>query len=166
MIMKNVQVTGAEGRRTKYQQKSTAQMLVRAKPTNNNTKNESTDSKENIKKQYVDHQDETILLDKVKYVEEEDNTHFELSILQQTILLALCLDVKNKNPMDGLTAEEMGAFLECVLQQHDDWMVYATGLLERAWLVCERNHTRERAILQIQALVDQRSNRYGLRIVF
>ena len=158
----DVQVTGAEGRRTKYQQKATAQMLVRAKPTIENKKNESADSKEQIKKQFVDHQDETILLEKIKYVEEKDNAHFELSILQQTILLALCLDVKNKNPMDGLTAEEMGAFLERVLQQHDDWMVYATGLLERAWLECERNHTRERAILQIQALVDQHSNRLTL----
>ncbi len=158
----DVEVTGAEGRRTKYQQKSTAQMLVRAKPTVANIIEKKSEKNENIGKQFIDHQDETILLDKVKYVEEEDNTHFELSILQQTVLLALCLDVKNKNPMDGLTAEEMGAFLERVLQQHDDWMVYATGLLERAWLECERNHTRERAILQIQALVDQHSNRLTL----
>ena len=159
----DVQVTGAEGRRTKYQQKTTAQMLVRAKPTVKNDANSDNATKnEQIGKQFIDHQDETILLDKVKFVEEADNTHFELSILQQTVLLALCLDVKNKNPMDGLTAEEMGAFLERVLQQHDDWMVYATGLLERAWLESERNHTRERAILQLQALVDQHSNRLTL----
>lgn len=161
----DVQVTGAEGRRTKYQKKATAQMLVRAKPTVDSTKINASNNNEKthkVGKQFIDHQDETILLDKVKYVEEDDNTHFELSILQQTVLLALCLDVKNKNPMDGLTAEEMGAFLERVLQQHDDWMVYATGLLERAWLECERNHTRERAILQIQALVDQHTNRLTL----
>lgn len=158
----DVEVTGAQGRRTKYQQDSTAQMLVRAKPTVQNESVNKADNNENIGKQFIDHQDETILLDKIKYVEDDDNVHFELSILQQTILLALCLDVKNKNPMDGLTAEEMGAFLERVLQQHDDWMVYATGLLERAWLECERNHTRERAILQIQALVDQHTNRLTL----
>mmetsp|Transcript_28009 Transcript_28009/g.34579 ORF Transcript_28009/g.34579 Transcript_28009/m.34579 type:complete len:1093 (+) Transcript_28009:103-3381(+) len=158
----DVQVTGAEGKRTKYQQKSTAQMLVRAKPASEVVLEKDIDRAEKISKQLIDHQDETILLDKVKYVEEDDNIHHELSILQQTILLALCLDVKNDNPMDGLTAEEMGAFLERVLQQHDDWMVYATGLLERAWLESERNHTRERAILQIQALADQHTNRLTL----
>jgi len=117
---------------------------------------------ERVEKQMIQHDEETILLNKVKYVSSEDNVHYQLTILEQVILLALCLDVKNDNPMDGLTAEQMGAFLERVLQQHDDWMVYATALLERAWLESERNHTRERAILQIQALADQHTNRLTL----
>ena len=94
-----------------------------------------------IKAQMIKHDDvsdDALLLEKIAFEEEHDNAHHNLSILDQSILLALCLDVKNDNPMDGLTAEEMGAFLERVLQQHDDWMVYATGLLERAWLECER----------------------------
>ena len=161
----NVEVTGSEGKRTKYQQKSTAQMLVRAVPTSQSTNSEDSreDFNENcIAEQQVKLEEDTILLDRVKYEDEEDNVHHELSILQQTILLALCLDVKNDNPMDGLTGEQMGAFLARVLQQHDDWMVYATGLLERAWLESEGNHTRQRALLQLQALVDQHSNRLTL----
>ncbi len=55
-----------------------------------------------------------------------------------------------------------GGYLARVLNQHDDWMVYSTALLERAWLECERTHGRERAILQIQALADQHSNRLTL----
>jgi tetratricopeptide (TPR) repeat protein len=106
--------------------------------------------------------DDALLLEKIKFEEELDNVHYNLSILDQSILLALCLDVKNDNPMDGLTGEQMGGFLARVLNQHDDWMVYATALLERAWLECERTHGRERAILQIQALADQHSNRLTL----
>ena len=161
----NVEVTGSEGKRTKYQKKSVAQMLVRAVPTSQNDKREEPPKdldQHCIAKQQVKHEEDTILLDRVKYEDEGDNVHHELSILQQTILLALCLDVKNENPMDGLTGEQMGAFLERVLQQHDDWMVYATGLLERAWLESEGNHTRQRALLQLQALVDQHSNRLTL----
>jgi tetratricopeptide (TPR) repeat protein len=159
----DVEVTGAEGRRTKYQQKATAQMLVKAKPTavKDDIMIKSADN-DQIAKQEVKFEDDTILLGKVKYVEDDNNTHFQLSILQQTVLLALCLDVKNENPMDGLTGEQMGAYLERVLQQHDDWMVYASGLLERAWLESEKNHTRERALLQLQALADQHSNRLTL----
>jgi tetratricopeptide (TPR) repeat protein len=107
-------------------------------------------------------EEEGILLERVKYEDEMDNKVETLTILDQAILLALCLDVKNDNPMDGLTGEQMGAYLERVMYQHDDWMVYSTALLERAWLECEKVHARERAILQIQALTDQHSNRLTL----
>ncbi len=150
----DVEVTGSEGKRTKYQEKATPQMLVRAKPTQAVVADEGeelTEEQKIIEGQEIKLADDSILLNRVKYTTEDDNVHFELNIHQQTVLLALCLDVKNDNPMDGLTGEQMGAFLERVLQQHDDWMVYATGLLERAWLESEWNHTRERALLQLQA---------------
>jgi len=161
-----VEVTGAEGKRTKHQQKATAQYLVRAKPSSQSEQSSSTSKgDENIEKQMIKHVDvdeDAILLEKIKFEDEDDNEHYNLSIHEQSILLALCLDVKNDNPMDGLTGEQMGAFLARVLNQHDDWMVYSTALLERAWLECERVHGRERAILQIQALADQHSNRLTL----
>ncbi len=157
----DVEVTGSEGKRTKYQEKATAQYLVRAKPTKAIVADgeEQTEEQKIIEGQEIKLAEDSILLNRVKYTAEDDNVHFELNIHQQTILLALCLDVKNDNPMDGLTGEQMGGFLERVLQQHDDWMVYATGLLERAWLESEGNHTRERALLQLQALADQHTNR-------
>ena len=158
----DVEVTGAEGKRTKYQQKATAQMLVRAKPSSRGQDDSTVVDKTKISDQEVKFEEDTILLERVKYEEDDDNVHFQLSLLHQTILLALCLDVKNDNPMDGLTGEQMGAYLERVLQQHDDWMVYATGLLERAWLESEKNHTRERALFQLQALADQHTNRLTL----
>jgi hypothetical protein len=139
--------------------KTTAQYLVRARPniTDNAVQNQPRENTDNshIEKQMIKHDDvsdDALLLEKIKFNEEQDNEHHHLSILDQSILLALCLDVKNDNPMDGLTGEQMGGFLARVLNQHDDWMVYATALLERAWLECERTHGRERAILQIQAL--------------
>ena len=175
-----VEVTGAEGRRTKYQQKATAQYLIKArskssaktdagaelevkseeeKEERNGSDVATGKDKEQIKSQMIEHDEENILLERVKFVEDEENKHYTLSELDLSILLALCLDVKNDNPMDGLTAEQMGGYLERILHQHDDWMIYATALLERAWLECERNHARERAILQIQALSDQHTNR-------
>ncbi len=53
----------------------------------------------------------------------------------------------------------MSPYVERVLQQHDsrmqNWMVYSTALLTRAWIEFERPHAAERAALQLQALVDQ-----------
>eukprot|EP00577_Skeletonema_sp_RCC1716_P002040 CAMPEP_0113401494 /NCGR_PEP_ID=MMETSP0013_2-20120614/16727_1 /TAXON_ID=2843 ORGANISM="Skeletonema costatum, Strain 1716" /NCGR_SAMPLE_ID=MMETSP0013_2 /ASSEMBLY_ACC=CAM_ASM_000158 /LENGTH=1106 /DNA_ID=CAMNT_0000286715 /DNA_START=112 /DNA_END=3432 /DNA_ORIENTATION=- /assembly_acc=CAM_ASM_000158 len=162
-----VEVTGADGVRTKYQTKMTAQYLVRAKPNVSEADGNDTDAKNkaHVEKQMIKHDDvsdDALLLEKIRFENADDNVHFNLSIHDQSILLALCLDVKNDNPMDGLTGMQMFAYLARVLNQHDDWMVYATGLLERAWLECERTHGRERAILQIQALADQHSNRLTL----
>jgi tetratricopeptide (TPR) repeat protein len=162
----SVEVTGAIGKRTKFQQQSTAQMLVRAKsvsqPSVEPLPTKSIDERNQIKEQMIEHSEEGILLERIKFEQESENAPQDLSILDQAILLALCLDVKNSNPNDCLTAEEMGAYLSRVLDHHDDWMVYSTALLERAWLEFERSHARERAILQMQALADQHTNRLTL----
>ena len=157
-----LQVTGAMGKRTKFQQEATAQMVVHAESKKPSTSNELRTSEVEsglIKNQMIAHSEDGILLERIKFDEDEKNEIRDLSIIDQSILLALCLDVKNNNPSDGLTGEEMGAYLARVLDHHDDWMVYSTALLERAWLEFERNHARERAILQLQALVDQHTNR-------
>lgn len=152
-----VKVTGAVGKRTKFQSKATAQMVVVAEST---TKDAEQTSDPAIKRQMIEHSEDGILLERINFEDEEKNDRTaQLSIRDQSILLALCLDVKNSNPVDGLTNEEMGAFLARVLDHHDDWMVYSTALLERSWLEFERSHARERAILQMQALADQHTNR-------
>jgi hypothetical protein len=162
----SVEVSGAMGKRTKFQTKATAQMVVKAISgarsqdsfVQEGEKKED-EVKSQVKSQLVDHSDDTILLGRVKFDNEEDNEIDDLTVLDQAIILALCLDVKNSNPADGSTAEEMSAYIARVLCHHDDWTVYSTGLLERAWLEFEGNHTKERAILQLQALADQHTNR-------
>lgn len=159
-----VEVTGAMGKRTKFQTKTTAQMLVKAvsaptDQTNQKRYNHDASNEKEVKSQMIEHSEDSILLERVKYDKDTENEIDRLTILDQAIILALCLDVKNNNPMDGLTSEEMSAYLARVLCHHDDWTVYSTALLERAWLEFERNHTKERAILQLQALADQHTNR-------
>lgn len=157
------EVTGAIGKRTKFQFKATAQMLVKAKSVAHHDElnaAENTEKQENqFKDHMIEHSEEEILLEKIKFDEDKENEIQHLSVLDQCILLALCLDVKNTNPVDGLTNEQMGAFLTRVLDHHDDWMVYSTALLERSWVEFESLHARERSLLQIQALVDQHTNR-------
>jgi hypothetical protein len=138
-----VDLTGSQGKRTKYQQKSTAQLLVRTHNIHNNkiytTLNGHPpsngtaviESNAAVIPTMIPHSEEEILLEKVQYENDDDNSPDKLSPLDQSILLSLCLNVKNNNPLDGLTAEEMGAYLERVLVQHDDWMIFSTALLER-----------------------------------
>ena len=74
----------------------------------------------------------------------------KLHPLEQAVLLALCLDVANSNPRDGLTSEQMAPYVQRVLQHPSNWMVYSTALLERSWLDFESSYGRDRAVLQLQ----------------
>ena len=86
----------------------------------------------------------------------------DLHPIDQAIILALCLDVGNSNPVDGLTNEEMQPYVERVLEQAANWMIHSTSLLERSWLEFERRKTMDRAMLQIQALIDQHTTKLTL----
>ncbi len=156
-----LQVSGATGKRTKFQTKATAQMVVRAASIENKEAVNVAENEEQVKiqSQMIGFSEDGILHERVQFEDEDENKVRSLTILDQAILLGMCLDIKDNNPADGLTAEEMSAYLARVLCHHDDWIVYSTALLERAWLEFEGNHTKERAILQMQALADQHTDR-------
>ena len=52
-------------------------------------------------------------------------------------------------------AAQTFANIERVLGLATNWMIHSTALLERSWLEFERRKTMDRAMLQIQALIDQ-----------
>ncbi|GMF25598.1 unnamed protein product [Phytophthora fragariaefolia] len=99
------------------------------------------------------------LLERIAFEDRKLTEQGNLQVVDQIVLLGLCLDVKNSNANDGLTREEMMPYVTRVLENPNNWMVYSTALLERAWLECESSKRRERAVLQMQALVDQHTTR-------
>lgn len=78
-----------------------------------------------------------------------------LAVLDQCILLGLCLDIHNTQASHGLTSEQMSAFLERVILQPQNWSVHTMSLLLRARLEATRTRTIERSTLQLQTLIDQ-----------
>ena len=82
-----------------------------------------------------------------------------ISTLDQCVVLALCLDVSNHNPADGLTNEEMRPYAARVMDTPLNWHVHSTALYVRALLEFENPRTMDRAALQLQALADQYTTR-------
>ncbi len=82
-----------------------------------------------------------------------------ITTLDQAIVCALCLDIKNNNPDDGLTQDEMRSYTARVLAAPQNWMVYSTALLTKSWLEFLSHRTLERSLLQQQVLVDQYTNK-------
>lgn len=195
----SVQLSGSMGKRTKFQQKSTAQMVLLAaskhppvdgapsvyataaaaathadfggKQTPEVGDDGLTEEERELQRMVQDGKasyrdisldqvdQDNILHEHIAFEDAAMTQQGNLQVMDQVILLALCLDVKNSNANDGLTREEMFPYITRVLENPNNWMVYSTGLLERAWLECETSKRRERAILQMQALVDQHTTR-------
>ncbi|KAJ1944164.1 hypothetical protein FBU59_002678, partial [Linderina macrospora] len=144
------EITGAHGRRTKFQESATAQLVLLAQSAQ-------------IADRGTDHgaapesfalNDDT-LLEQIAFTELDISEQKKLRVLDECVLLALCLNVQNENPAHGLTSEQMMPFVTRVLQHPSNWSVYTMALLLRSRLESTRTRTVERATLQLQALVDQ-----------
>ncbi|ODQ56614.1 TPR repeat-containing protein C19B12.01 [Saitoella complicata NRRL Y-17804] len=86
---------------------------------------------------------------------EDPNTPSPLHPLDSTILLGLTICIKNTNPDDGITMEEMSPYAARVLAHPRNWSVHSHALLVRTRLEAGKGRTVERSALQLQALVDQ-----------
>ncbi|KXN88997.1 TPR repeat-containing protein C19B12.01 [Leucoagaricus sp. SymC.cos] len=75
--------------------------------------------------------------------------------VDQCIFLSLCLNVKNTSPSHGLTTEQMVPYVSRVVSHPRNWSVHTMALLLRSRLESSRTRTAERSTLQLQALIDQ-----------
>ena len=104
---------------------------------------------------------DNIVFERIRFTDENYQDGGAITLFDQCILLALCLDVKNSNPKHGLTKIEMEPYVTRVMDgsANMNWMVHTSALVVRAWLEFEVWRTKTRAVMQLQALVDQHDNR-------
>lgn len=164
-------LTGMMGKRTKFQQKDTSQLLVLARSAGTQTN----DSAEGASKpKALDLNDDTLhesiqYTEKVAALEIKDDSSLPASLaeldpanqplldpLDSVILLSLVEGIKNTNPADGITREETIPYATRVLEGgSSNWQVYTQALLVRSRIEGYKSRTMERGLLQLQALVDQ-----------
>ncbi|CAO2653725.1 Nn.00g031360.m01.CDS01 [Neocucurbitaria sp. VM-36] len=164
-------LTGLMGKRTKFQQKDTSQLLVLARSAGSETSGTANDAS---KPKALDLNDDT-LLESISFTENTATTDIKdestlpasltsmdpssqplLDPLDSVILLSLAESIKNTNPVDGLTREETIPYAERVLEGgSSNWQIYTQALLVRSRIEGYRSRTMERGLLQLQALVDQ-----------
>ncbi|KAJ7698045.1 tetratricopeptide repeat domain 27 [Mycena rosella] len=165
------ELTGALGKRTKFQQNELSQLVLLAEsqlkieesPTD--ATSVETPSTGGQVPETLALNDDT-LLEQTAFTSSSPTAHARLSHLDpsgqpalhpldQSILLAMCLNVKNTSPVHGLTAEQMTPYVARVISHPRNWSVHTMALLLRARLESTRTRTVERATLQLQALIEQ-----------
>lgn len=86
----------------------------------------------------------------------DPNEQPQLFPMDAIILLAIAESITNTSPDDGLTREQSLPYATRVLEGgSSNWAVYSLALLIRSRIEGHQSRTAERALLQLQALVDQ-----------
>ena len=171
-------ITGLMGKRTKFQQKDTSQLVVLARSAESETNGTSGDGKTSApgasNPKNLDLNDDTLLesisftqTHKADEIKEESSLPESLKSLDpgnqpmlnpldSIILLSHASSITNTNPADGITREETIPYAIRVLEGgSSNWQVYTQALLVRSRIEGYKSRTMERGLLQLQALVDQ-----------
>jgi tetratricopeptide (TPR) repeat protein len=174
------ELTGALGKRTKFQQADLTQLVLLAESRASNgdsigEKGEEVPSgvTQGTADELAKKLPETLALNDDTLLEHTEFTssnpaapgsrlgHLDpsnqpaLQPLDQCILLSLCLNVRNTSPAHGLTTEQMMPYVARVISHPENWSVHTMALLLRSRLEAHRTRTVDRSTLQLQALIDQ-----------
>lgn len=168
-------LSGALGKRTRFQEKSTSQLVVLARST---VEVVDGDAKQQEAPKALPLNDDT-LLEEIDYARDSERPNDEqksapdsilpaalhglkpdeqpqLSPLDQIILLTEAVLKDAFSPADTLTSEEILPFAVRVINDKStNWQIYTQALLVRSRIEVHRSRTVERGVLQMQAVVDQ-----------
>lgn len=181
-----VELSGALGKRTKFQVESKSQLILVTKstdPSRSAHTGAAAPAPAPLQSQTVAPQTEgglsgfgtmleaghvrvaieevdvdTPLHERIEFEREERSTG-EMRLIDQVLVLNLCIDVKNSAAMELLTSEQMLAYVDLVMLRPENFSIHACALLIKSKLEFEKYKTKERSVLQMQLLVDQQSNR-------
>ena len=167
-------LTGKMGKRTKYQKFDVPQLVLDIENEmvdefiypeispidtlieNERRKEEEGDKDEESKTAHkkIDLEEESILLEKVKLKEDEDDITVTLCF-QIYINSLVYHELTSKVNEYDLQYERLNAYIEKVLESSNNWLVFSMSLFLRSRNEQEKLKTRERSMIQMQTLIDQ-----------
>ncbi|KAH7355095.1 hypothetical protein BKA65DRAFT_593162 [Rhexocercosporidium sp. MPI-PUGE-AT-0058] len=171
-------LSGALGKRTKFQQNDLSQLVVFAKSNESDVSTGALSG--DLKESKISHADSTkpealqlnddTLLESIEFTTDkvdptnlpselaglQPNDQPQLKPLDQITLLTEATIKDTFLPLDKLNSEEILPFaLRVLSDKPTNWQIYTQALLVRSRIESHRSRTQERSILQLQVIVDQ-----------
>ncbi|EYC28393.1 hypothetical protein Y032_0007g3201 [Ancylostoma ceylanicum] len=141
----NLELAGKMGKRTRFQQRDIAQLVLNADSTASIVHGEDSDVPGNCALN-----DDT-LLEKISLAEGDTET-VSLSPIQLAVMLSIFRLERRSEHCDELFMEKADAYLEAIIRQRRCWSVQAAALLARCELERTRNRRVERACAQSELI--------------
>lgn len=148
-------VEGLLGLRTKFQQKPLPQLCLKVKQNKelNLPTSASTNGSTNLPKLLK--LDDDTRLEKIRFLNPEDNNVMSLPSILQALVLAKVKHVKRSQPTDRLAEEEIEPYLNTLLYQDNGPLaVRLATLLLNISQECKQNRTVERSLKQCEEVVN------------
>jgi len=145
-----INLTGAMGKRTKYQTKDVAQLIVKIERKDEEKEIDSTEKLPLPKNIALN--DDT-LLEATKLT--DGSVQAKLKIEDHAVLLATMKHVKQTSPVDELIDEELMTYIKCIVDDARNWCIQTSALYFRSLLEREQSRRVGRSMQQLEELVDQ-----------
>nr|XP_026489913.1 tetratricopeptide repeat protein 27-like [Vanessa tameamea] len=151
-----LELTGILGKRTKFQQDAKAQLALFSKLDEDleRPSAEQSHGSSNLPPE-IELQDD-VRLNKIQF--NENILQAELPSLEQTLCLLTVQYLQKSQPKDDLMTEELQPYIETVLsQKKGPWSTRVAALLIRCKLEANHKRTVERAMMQCETIVNDKS---------
>eukprot|EP00731_Ephydatia_muelleri_P026260 Em0018g360a len=149
----SVEITGAMGKRTRFQERDLAQLVLKV---DSGLSANVAQSCASILPRNVAHGDD-VLYEKIQF-SDLAASGVMVTPLQQAVILSECAYFQRSNPVHRLSSEEAESYVSYVLGEPRCWSVEYQALVVRSRLERQQHRKVERCMLQLQALVDSYSS--------
>ncbi|KAG4066179.1 hypothetical protein HA402_014479 [Bradysia odoriphaga] len=147
-----LEVTGALGMRTKFQQKPLPLLSLKVEGDFGNLASNDVTHSETWLPKLLKHDDDT-RLEKVQFQSEEDNTIEEIPSLVQLLVLATVQHIQKSQPKDRLANEELEPYLMTLLYQtKGPWSSRIATLLMNINIEASHKRTVDRSLRQCEEI--------------
>ncbi len=154
----SVALTGAMGKRTRFQARDLAQLTIDVKSLG--TERTRHDDDEDLLLERLQDDlptdiklEDEVRLEKIRFAKEVPAIS-KLNLVEQGIMMAEFTLRQGSRPRDELTLEELSPYLGTILDSRSCWGFREAALLFRSRLEADNRRSVERSMMQVQALVD------------
>ncbi|XP_050404245.1 tetratricopeptide repeat protein 27 isoform X1 [Patella vulgata] len=145
-------LTGAMGKRTRYQQDEKAQLALEIKRSKEKV---GLEPDENVSLPKVMQLDDDTVLNQINFTDKDHLFAPQLTPLEQSIVIGCMEAYRRSLASERLTDEEILTYLSCILSQLCNWNVGVVGLKLRSKLERDSRRRVERSMMQLEELVNQ-----------